>query len=313
MHDIPERFGRSDSLARVEDQDLLLGKGQFVDDLHRSDELHLVFLRSPYAHAKIRAIDCTAAKASEGVVAVITGADLASLGVNPMPAQAAFKRADGSLAPVAPRPILATDTVRFVGEPLAAVIAQTKSQALLASESIVVDFDPLEVCADMPDDVFEASLSAEPLPRGPVAETRFGDAAATEAAFQKSAHVVQLRLDHRRLAAVTIEPRTSRAYPEGDRLIIELSSQMPTLKILLPITLPTMRSVAPRQAASIETATSEALVPKETTVRPITKGESPSQSASPLAPRTSSSEPTMSAASPSKNKKRSDTEDPSAR
>ncbi|MFZ9733814.1 MAG: xanthine dehydrogenase family protein molybdopterin-binding subunit [Burkholderiaceae bacterium] len=228
MHDIPERFGRSDSLARVEDQDLLLGKGQFVDDLHRTDELHLVFLRSPYAHAKIRAIDCSAAKASEGVVTILTGADLAALGVAPMPAQAAFKRGDGSLAPVAPRPILATDTVRFVGEPVAAVIAQTKSQALLASESIVVDYDPLEVCADIPDDVFQADLSAAPLPRGPVAETQFGDATATEAAFQKAAHVVRLMLDHRRLAAVTIEPRTSRAYPEGDRLIIELSSQMPT-------------------------------------------------------------------------------------
>lgn len=227
-NDLPERFGRSDSLARLEDQDLVLGKGQFVDDLHRTDELHLVFLRSPYAHAKILTIDCDAAKALEGVVAVLTGSDLASLGVSPMPAQAAFKRADGSLAPVAPRNILATDTVRFVGEPVAAVIAQTKAQALLASEAIVVDYDPLEVCADVPDDVFEADLSADPLPRGPVAETQFGDAAATEAAFQNATHVVQMTLNHRRVAAVTIEPRTSRAYPEADRLIIELSSQMPT-------------------------------------------------------------------------------------
>jgi carbon-monoxide dehydrogenase large subunit len=228
MHDLPERFGRSDSLARLEDQDLLLGRGQFVDDLHRADEVHLVFLRSPYAHAAIRAVDTTAAKASEGVIAVLTGNDLAGLGVSPMPAQAAFKRADGSLAPVAPRPILATDRVRFVGEPVAAVIAQTKAQAVLASEAIVVDYDALEASAEVPEDVFSANLSAEPLPRGPVAETQFGDTAATEAAFQKAAHVVQLTLNHRRVAAVTIEPRTSRAYPEGDRLIIELSSQMPT-------------------------------------------------------------------------------------
>ncbi len=129
---IPEqttRFGSGHAVKRVEDQLLLLGSGTYANDVSLPGQTHLVFLRSPYPHAKITSIVSQAAKAMPGVHGVLTGQDLLAAGLKPMARPVNFKRADGSPLSSTTRYILATDTVRFVGEPVVAVVADTAEEA----------------------------------------------------------------------------------------------------------------------------------------------------------------------------------------
>lgn len=123
------RFGSGQAVRRIEDRALLAGAGSFTDDVAPDGLTHLVFLRSPHAHARILAVDTAPALAVPGVLAVITGADLAAAGVQPMGIGLPFKRPDGSPLAAPPRPILAQDVVRFVGEAVAAVIAESPAAA----------------------------------------------------------------------------------------------------------------------------------------------------------------------------------------
>ena len=140
------RFGSGKAVKRLEDQQLLIGAGLYTNDVALPDQTHLVFLRSPYPHAKIKSIDATVAKGMPGVRGVFTGADLQAAGVKPMARAMNFKRADGSPLSSTTRYPLATDTVRFVGEPVAAVVADTEMQARDAAEALQIDFEaqPLE-------------------------------------------------------------------------------------------------------------------------------------------------------------------------
>src|SRR5437879_6451356 len=119
------RFGSGRSVPRVEDDALLRGEGRFADDVDIRGQLYAQFLRSPHPHARIAGIDVTAAAALPGVVRVITGRDLVAAGVKPLPNSADFKRADGGRTASPPHHALAVDTVRFVGEAVAAVIADS--------------------------------------------------------------------------------------------------------------------------------------------------------------------------------------------
>ena len=123
------RFGSGREVRRVEDEKLLRGEGRYVDDLTQDGQLYMVFQRSPHAHARIIAINSDAAKAMEGVVALYTGADLVAAGVKPMPPPANFKRADGSPGVSAPRRPLAHERVRFVGEAVVGVVADSPQRA----------------------------------------------------------------------------------------------------------------------------------------------------------------------------------------
>lgn len=231
------RFGGKQLAARVEDQRLLTGKGRFVDDLNPPRLAHLVVLRSPHAHATIRAIDASAAKSMPGVIAVYVGEDLARDGVEPLPFPPLFKRADGSPMTAPPRRALALERARYVGEPVAAVVAATRAQAQDAVEAIAVEYEPLPAVVGARDAVAAgATVVWDPAPDNVAAEIRHGDAAKVEAAFAEAKHVVKRDLVNQRIVASPMEPRNSLAEYDvsSGRLTLNASAQNPTaLKLVL--------------------------------------------------------------------------------
>src|ERR1700759_180159 len=142
------RFGAGKPVKRLEDQRLLTGKGQFIDDKPEDGALWLHVLRSPHAHAKIRSIDTSAAAAMDGVTAVFTGEDLIKDDGGTIPTLAIFKRPDGSPMTVPPRRLLAHEVARFAGEPVAAVVANSRALAQEAAEAVVVAYQELPAVAD---------------------------------------------------------------------------------------------------------------------------------------------------------------------
>ena len=227
--DTATRFGSGQAVRRLEDEALLKGQGRYTDDLRQPGDGCLVFVRSPYAHAAIRGVNTADAEAMPGVRAILTGAQLVARGVPPMPTGAAFKRADGSDCATPARRPLAHEVVRFVGEAVAAVVADTLQQARDAAEAVWVDYDELPAVPTLAAALTEGGASVLPAaPDNIACEARHGDAAACDAAFARAAHVVRLDITHQRLAALTIEPRAVRAWDEGGRMQVHISSQMPT-------------------------------------------------------------------------------------
>ena len=149
----PTRFGSGNAVRRVEDMNLLTGAGVFADDVSVPNQASMVILRSPHAHARIAAIDVAAAKMLPGVIAVITGADLVAAGLQPLPQSADFRRADGSPTAAPPQHALAVEAVRYVGEAVAAVIAESVAAARDAAEAIDIDYEPLPMVVSMTDAV----------------------------------------------------------------------------------------------------------------------------------------------------------------
>lgn len=223
------RFGSGQSVLRLEDEALLKGVGKYTDDIVLKGQLRAVFLRSPYPHARIVSINTDAAAKMPGVQLVLTQADLLKAGIDkPLGGVDMFKRPDGSPANFAARHLLAHERVRFVGELVAVVVATTLEQARNACEAIEVEYQDLPHAVTIEDAL---AADAAPLSAGQdniVAQTRYGDSGLANQAFSDAAHRVSLQLKHQRLAAVTIEPRSVLAYPQDQRLMIQLSSQMPT-------------------------------------------------------------------------------------
>ncbi len=222
------RFGSGQAVQRLEDDQLLKGAGVYTSDVVPADQAHICFFRSPYAHARILKIDTSAAKSMPGVHLVVTGKELAEGGMKPMPRPINFTRADGSAAASADRRILASDRVRYAGEAIAAVVADTQEQARNAMEAISVEFDELPCAVTFDDALKPGAPLLSDAPDNRVAETRYGDAVGAEKVFAQAAHVVSLDIHNQRLMALTIEPRSILAYTEGGRLVIRMSSQMPT-------------------------------------------------------------------------------------
>ena len=224
-------FGSGKDVRRVEDDLLLKGLGQFTDDVTADGLTQLFFLRSPYAHADIASIDVRAALAMPGVLLIVTGADLVAADVKPVPGVSGFMRADGTPARSAPRHALAVGRVRFVGEPVAAVVAQTLEQARLAAEAIDVSYEALSVAVHLDDATAPgAPLMCEELGDNIAAEMRHGNAKATAEAFAAAKHVVKLNLMNQRVSAFSLEPRSVlHTFDEASgRLTIRMSSQMPS-------------------------------------------------------------------------------------
>ena len=223
------RFGSGHAVQRLEDDLLLKGQGLFTDDADVQGVQHIWFVRSVYPHAVLKSVDVAAARAMPGVSLVATGADLAKAGIKPLPKPAGFKRADGSPAASPPRYLMAHERVRFVGEVVAVVVADSVENARNAAEAVMVDYDELPnatgVHAAMAQD---APRLCDDVPDNIVAETRYGDAQAAQQAFASAAHVVKLQIENQRLAALTLEPRSVLAYIDQGRLTIRMSSQMPT-------------------------------------------------------------------------------------
>ncbi len=237
----PIRFGSGQAVRRLEDESLLAGAGRYTDDVTLPEQAHLVFLRSPYPHARIVSIDTSTAAAMPGVLRVITGAELAEAGVKPMPGAAGFKRADGSDSASPPRHAMAHERTRFVGEAVAAVVADTVQQARDAAEAVMVDYEDLPMVVDLasattaegaPQLCEEATgnIAAEMRHGNIAAEMRHGSSEAATAAFAKASHVVALDVINQRVVALTIEPRSVLAVHDGKtgRLTIRMSTQMPS-------------------------------------------------------------------------------------
>jgi len=227
------RFGSGQTVRRIEDPALVTGRGQFTDDLNREGQLHLVFVRSPHAHARILGIDTAPALALPGVVAVYTGAELAAAGVQPLAGPPPIlKRPDGSPPASPARRALAHEVARYVGEAVAAVVAESRAAAIDAAEAVWVDYEPLPAVSDPIAAMAPGAPALCPeAPDNVVAEMRSGDAAATDAAFARAAHVVRLDVVNQRLAPSAMEPRVVLGEIEpgsSDRLQITLSSQQPT-------------------------------------------------------------------------------------
>ena len=140
------KFGIGQAVPRLEDNRLLTGEGQYTDDLSVEGELRGVVVRSPFAHAKIASLDVTAAKTAPGVLDVLTAADLTHLG--PMPCEAIFPGRDGKMPAAPPRLILARDVARYMGEPVAFIVAESSEAALDAADLVEMDIEPLPAVTD---------------------------------------------------------------------------------------------------------------------------------------------------------------------
>ena len=222
------KFGSGQSVERVEDEHLLKGAGQFADDIYHDAQLHLAFVRSPQAHAIIESIDTTAAQNMPGVKLVLTGAMLEAAGVKPLAKPVNFKRADGSAIASATRTILATNKVRFVGEIVAAVVADSVFHAKNAAEAVIVSYKELPAAVTLEDALSAQAPLLADVPDNIVAETKYGDADKVAQVFASAQHVVALNIDHQRLIALTLEPRSVQAHVHEGRLTVRISSQMPS-------------------------------------------------------------------------------------
>jgi len=225
------RFGSGRAVKRVEDAALLAGKGLFVDNVAIDGQSHIAFQRSPYAHARIVSIDADAARTMPGVLAVYTGAQLVAAGVKPIVPGPGFRRADGKPHATAARRALAHEFVRFVGEPVIAVVATSREAARDAAEAVLVDYADLPAVTDPVQAIAPgAPVLCPDAPDNIAAEMRHGDAKATAAAFERAAHVISLDLVNQRLAPSPMEPRGLVAAFDAasGRLTVRISSQMPT-------------------------------------------------------------------------------------
>ncbi|MGN6286495.1 MAG: xanthine dehydrogenase family protein molybdopterin-binding subunit [Afipia sp.] len=225
------RFGAGQPVKRLEDQRLLTGKGQFIDDKADERTLWLHVLRSPHAHARIEGIDTAAAVAMDGVEAVFTGADLEADKIGAIPTLPIFKRPDGSPMQAPSRRLLAHEVVRFVGEPVVAIIATSRVIAQTAAEAVVVEYEPLPAVVDPVKAVEPGAPVVWPeAPDNIAAAMSYGDAAKVEDVFKSAPHVVSLDVTSQRLAPSAMEPRSTIAEidPKTKRLIVHIQSQTPT-------------------------------------------------------------------------------------
>jgi carbon-monoxide dehydrogenase large subunit len=142
------KFALGQSVTRIEDAALLRGAGCYADDVHVANAAHAAVVRSPHAHAKINRIDTAAAAKAPGVLAVLTGADVAKDGLGDMPCLVPVTNLDGTARGDTPRPILAKDRVRHVGDPVALVVAETLAQARDAAELVEIDYEALPCVVD---------------------------------------------------------------------------------------------------------------------------------------------------------------------
>jgi carbon-monoxide dehydrogenase large subunit len=200
-------FAIGQSVSRFEDPRLLKGGGRYVADMVLPGMVFGHVLRSPHAHARIRSIDVSRAKAAPGVLVVLTGADWKASGWGDLPVPGGLKRRDGSVFRP-PYPALVTDRVRFVGDYVAFVVAETYHQALDAAELIAVDYEPLPPCVS----TAEAVSAGAPRVWDDCSDNigfvqLFGDKAAAEAAIAKADHVIKHRFIVNRVTAATMEPR----------------------------------------------------------------------------------------------------------
>ncbi|MWD27259.1 molybdopterin-dependent oxidoreductase [Aquicoccus sp. SCR17] len=217
-----EKFGKSQPVNRVEDVRFLTGHGRYMEDVAPDGALHAFFLRAPVAHATITTLDVTEAREAPGVAAVLTAADLEAAGVAMHIGATVLKNRDGNRAAEPQRPPLAVDRLRFVGEPVAIVVAETLDQAKDAAELIELDYEDLEPQMEL--EPGEVAIHDE-APDNRAFDWALGDEAATEAAFARAAHVVELDVDDHRVIVNSMEPRGCHAEWQDGKLTLAFGGQ----------------------------------------------------------------------------------------
>lgn len=221
-------------VLRKEDLRFITGAGTYTDDINLGGQAYGYFVRSPHAHARITGIDTGAAAATEGVIAVLTGRQLAADELGGLPCGWMIHSRDGSEMKQPVHPVMASDKVNYVGEPLAVVVADTRALARKAAELVVVDYDELEPVVS----VARAQASRpiyEDIPGNTCYEWELGEKEATEAAIASAAHVTRLSLTNNRLIPNAMEPRAAIANfnPATEELTLYTTSQNPHLVRLI--------------------------------------------------------------------------------
>lgn len=197
-------------VVRKEDKRFITGKGRYVDDIKLTGMTHAHFIRSPHAHAQVKKIDSSAALNMPGVVAVLTGQQLVDDKVGNLICGWAITSKDGSPMKMGAWPAMAPETVRFVGQAVAVVIADSKNLARDAAEAVVVDYEELPAVADIQAAIKSGAPQLHPeAPGNQVYDWVLGDEGATDAAFAKAANVVKLDVTNNRLAPNAMEPRAA--------------------------------------------------------------------------------------------------------
>ncbi|MFN9108148.1 MAG: xanthine dehydrogenase family protein molybdopterin-binding subunit [Betaproteobacteria bacterium] len=221
------------SVERREDYRFLTGNGQYTDDITLPGQTFAAFLRSPHAHARIRAIDTAAARAAPGVLAVFTGKDVA--GVNGLPCGWLINSIDGTPMKEPKHPIIAEHKVLHVGDQVALVVAETLAQAKAALNLIEVDYDVLPAVADTATAAGNATAVHDIAPDNVCYTWALGDKAGVDAAFAKAAHVTRLEFVNNRLVPNAMEPRAANAvYSRADdSYTLYVASQNPHVERLL--------------------------------------------------------------------------------
>jgi len=206
------RFGVGQPVHRKEDPRLLTGGGRYTDDITLPGQVWGHVLRSPIAHGRLNGIDASVAKAMPGVLAVYTDADLTAAGYGDLPCKVPLKSHDGTPLIKPARPALARDKVRYVGEAVAFVVAETAVQARDAAEAVELDIDPLPAVTSGPAALApDAAQLHDEAPGNLSLDWRFGDVEAVERAFATAAHVTRLKLVNNRLVVAAMEPRNALA------------------------------------------------------------------------------------------------------
>jgi len=202
------KFGIGQPVPRTEDPKLVRGEGCYADDISRPRQACAVMVRSREAHGVLRSIDTTRAKTMPGVLAVYTAADLTAYG--PLKCGLPLKNRDGSAIRYTPRPALSGDKVRYVGDPIACVIAETVAQAKDAAEAVSVDIDPLPVVVKPAEAVKAgAPLVYDAVPNNIALDYHYGDAAKVAEAFARAKHVTRLETSNQRMVVNAMEPRAA--------------------------------------------------------------------------------------------------------
>src|SRR6185312_11072536 len=222
------KFAIGQPVPRQEDPTLLQGQGRYSDDISSENQAYCVMVRSQVAHGLLKGIDTSEAKAMPGVLGVWTGADLNEAGFGPLKTVMMVPQRDGSPMKTPTRYSLATDKVRFVGDPVAFVVAETLAEARDAAEAVMLDIESLPSVTD----AREAAQPGAPevyadVPGNVCADYHYGDTARVNEAFAQAAHVTRLRLISNRIVVCAMEPRSATAFYDKatDRYTFQAGNQ----------------------------------------------------------------------------------------
>jgi carbon-monoxide dehydrogenase large subunit len=224
----PHRYAVGQAVSRTEDPVLLRGEGRYTGDLSLAGQAYAVMVRSRLAHGVLRGIEAETTRQMPGVLAVVTARELVAAGIGPMPANVFGENRDGTPVPKPPQMALATDKVRYVGDPIAMVVAESVAQAKDAAEAVLPDIDSLPAATD----ARAALIPGAPLvhasaPGNLLLDWHSGDAVAVAAAFARAAHVARLDLSNSRVVVCPMEPRAALAEfdTSSGRYVLRVGSQ----------------------------------------------------------------------------------------